>query len=53
MASELAVIIPTLNEGEHLGALLGQLKAQEDIQLDIIVVDGGSADETTRLAERL
>lgn len=46
----LAVIIPTLNEAEHLRLLLQQLKAQEGVQLSIVVVDGGSTDATIDIA---
>lgn len=44
----LSIIIPTLNEAEHLPALLRDIRKQEDISLEIIVADGGSSD-TTRL----
>lgn len=44
--SLLSIIIPTLNEAEHLPALLGDLKKQQNISLEIIVGDGGSSDTT-------
>lgn len=44
----LSVIIPTLNEAEHLPVLLRDLSRQQNIILEIIVGDGGSTD-TTRL----
>jgi rSAM/selenodomain-associated transferase 2 len=46
----LSIIIPTLNEAEHLPALLGDLKKQKNISLEIIVGDGGSSDATRSVA---
>ena len=46
----LSIIIPTLNEGQTIGSLLNQLREQEGINLDIILVDGGSMDATLDLA---
>jgi rSAM/selenodomain-associated transferase 2 len=51
--AELAVIIPTLNEQTALPALLADLQAQQDVRLEVIVVDGGSADETRTLCRSL
>ncbi|GAB1269128.1 TIGR04283 family arsenosugar biosynthesis glycosyltransferase [Aurantivibrio infirmus] len=48
----LSVIIPTLNEANTLPCLLQQLDDQEDINLEIIVADGGSCDNTTSIAQR-
>lgn len=42
----ISVIIPCLNEEYNLARLLGQLIEQKDISLEIIVVDGGSTDNT-------
>lgn len=46
----LSVIIPTLNEAEHLPALLADLRRQQGITLEIIVADGGSRDATLAVA---
>jgi rSAM/selenodomain-associated transferase 2 len=46
--SNISVIIPTLNEADHLGATLTPLLAIAD--LEIIVADGGSSDSTAALA---
>lgn len=46
--SEISIIIPTLNEEEHLDRLLATLEAHPD--LEIIVIDGGSRDRTAALA---
>jgi rSAM/selenodomain-associated transferase 2 len=47
----LSVIIPTLNEAEHLPALLDDLRKQKDISFEVIVGDGGSTDGTRSVAE--
>jgi len=49
-AIALSVIIPTLNEAEHLPKLLRQLLLQKDVTLEIIVADGGSTDTTRTVA---
>ena len=48
---DLAVIIPALNEAEALPLLLGDLRRQSGVALQIIVVDGGSSDSTVSIAE--
>ena len=40
----LSVIIPVLNEREQLPGLLEQLLAQQDIDCEILICDGGSTD---------
>ncbi len=44
-----SVIIPTLNEAEHLPLTLKHARASEAVE--IIVADGGSRDETLRVAQ--
>lgn len=46
MSSELAVVIPCLNEAETLPRLLRDLAAQHGVSLDVVAVDGGSDDKT-------
>jgi len=48
----LSVVIPTLNGGQVLGALLAELcRAREaGVDLEVVVSDGGSTDETASLA---
>jgi len=45
----ISVIIPTLNEAEHLEKTLASI--ENDGSLEILVVDGGSRDETINLAK--
>lgn len=44
--SELSIVIPTLNERDALPALLDDLARQQGLAPEIIVADGGSADDT-------
>jgi uncharacterized protein len=44
-----SVIIPTLNEAEHLALTLKQATASQPV--DIVVADGGSRDDTLRIAQ--
>lgn len=46
----LTIIIPTLQEQQHLPLLLDDLHAQRDLRAEIIVSDGGSTDHTRQLA---
>ena len=49
-AGRISVIVPTLNEAEHLPQTLLSLKGAENAET--IVVDGGSTDGTAEIAER-
>ncbi|HXK57055.1 MAG TPA: TIGR04283 family arsenosugar biosynthesis glycosyltransferase [Gammaproteobacteria bacterium] len=49
---QLSVIIPTMNESRTLPELLEGLERQRQIQLEVIVCDGGSQDETAEAAKR-
>ena len=53
MAAQLSIIIPTLNEAGCIGQLLGQLQALRAEGHELILVDGGSGDETVALAAGL
>ncbi|MCI6586375.1 MAG: glycosyltransferase, partial [Oscillibacter sp.] len=47
----ISLIIPTLNAGKELGALLAALRAQTVPPDEIIVVDSASEDDTRSVAE--
>jgi rSAM/selenodomain-associated transferase 2 len=47
----LSIIIPTLNEAEHLPALLNDLKQQQNLSYEVIIGDGGSTDATRTVAD--
>ena len=46
-----SIIIPTLNEASSLGRTLRQLTALDPLPAEVLVVDGGSRDETVAIAE--
>lgn len=46
----LSVVIPALNESDHIGALLADLAQARAAGVELILVDGGSTDGTTALA---
>ncbi|MFY9633043.1 MAG: glycosyltransferase family 2 protein [Candidatus Cybelea sp.] len=48
-----SVIVPTLNEERHIGAVLDDMLGQEGIDADveILVIDGGSTDRTRAIVE--
>ncbi|TVQ51307.1 MAG: DUF2064 domain-containing protein [Phycisphaerales bacterium] len=50
----LSVIVPTLDEADHLAACLHSIQPtrSEDSDLEIIIADGGSSDETVSIAEQ-
>ncbi len=50
-AMEISTIIPTLNEVENLKQLLTRLEATPGIH-EVIIADGGSTDETQKLAKK-
>lgn len=47
---QLLIVIPTLDEAEHLGRTLDSLRTQSDSSVEIVVVDGGSTDGTFAVA---
>src|SRR3954469_5691357 len=57
-AVSVLVVVPTLNEASHIEAVLRDLLAGEQnsgqaVSLNVVVVDGGSTDETCRIVERM
>ena len=49
--SSVSVVVPTLNEGEHLAQTISALQQHETVR-DIIVADGGSSDATIEIARK-
>jgi len=50
---KLSIIIPTLNEANNIGRLIKYLKENTNGEVcDLIVCDGGSEDETVRVAKK-
>ena len=47
----LSIIIPTLNEGQNIGRLIDRILTAPNNQIEIIVVDGGSKDNTCAIAK--
>ncbi len=48
--SRISIIVPVLNEAERLGALRGLLGEVQALGHQVIVVDGGSSDDSRRVA---
>ena len=48
----LTIVIPTLNEAEAIVPTLASLQSFRGQEIEIIVVDGGSMDDTLHLAGR-
>lgn len=53
LMTHVSIIIPTLNEAGYLSRTLRQLSLLEPPALEVLVVDGGSEDETAALAEQV
>ena len=51
--SRISIIIPVLDEAERLGALRGPLSEIQALGHQVIVVDGGSRDESRRVAREI
>jgi len=47
-----SIVIRAFNEGQHIGRLLQGIQAQTVDNVEVIVVDSGSSDETVAIAER-
>lgn len=51
--SQVSIVIPTFNEATSLERTLRQLSLLDPPALEILVVDGGSEDETVAIARRI
>ncbi|MCX6777334.1 MAG: glycosyltransferase, partial [Candidatus Micrarchaeota archaeon] len=49
---KVAVIIPSLNEEKHIESLLRSLRGEKYKNKEIILVDGGSTDNTIKIAKK-
>ena len=52
-AMRLSIVIPALNEADHIIAMLAPLQAMRARGVEVILVDGGSTDTTRQLAASL
>lgn len=50
--AEVSVVVPSLQQGRYLERCLASIRAQADIDVELLVVDGGSTDETLDVVER-
>jgi dolichol-phosphate mannosyltransferase len=53
---DISVVIPALNEGRNIGPLVERINAaikELNLEYEVIIVDGGSSDETWQVAESL
>ncbi|HBW56506.1 MAG TPA: glycosyltransferase, partial [Oscillatoriales bacterium UBA8482] len=50
-SAKISIIIPVLNEAENIGLVISLIPRAENIE--IIIVDGGSQDNTVKIAENL
>src|SRR3954465_4072497 len=48
--ARVGVIIPTLNASRHLARAIESVMAQRPAPIDIVVIDGGSTDDSAALA---
>lgn len=47
-----SIVVPTLDSAEFLGETLASLAGQREVQLEILVIDGGSTDGTLDVLKR-
>ena len=52
MAPRASIIIRAFNEARHIGRLLDGIRGQSEQDVEIILVDSGSTDETVAIAQR-
>jgi len=48
---QITIVVPTLNEGVSIRSLLESVDKQKNVNAEIVVVDGGSTDNTVPIAE--
>jgi glycosyltransferase involved in cell wall biosynthesis len=52
MAPLVSIVVPTLNQGAFIEQTLASIAGQRWPRLEVIVIDGGSTDETAAIVER-
>jgi len=52
-AARVTVLIPAFNEARVIGRAVAGVLASSDVQVDVIVIDDGSTDQTSALVEEL
>ena len=48
----ISVVIPTYNRAHYLPAAVGSALAQEGVEVEVVIVDDGSTDDTAAVVER-
>lgn len=48
----ISVIVPTMNEEEHLDCFLDSLGKQDAVRFETLIIDGGSRDRTSEIARK-
>lgn len=51
MKTRISIIIPAWNAEKYIAEAIGSVKGQEEFELEIIVADDGSSDQTAKIAE--
>jgi len=51
ISHHVSVVIPTKNAGPLFVEVLSAIRSQEDVEIDLLVVDSGSSDETLAIAQ--
>ena len=51
MPPKFSIIVPTLNAGKHFANALESIASQHCCEYEILIVDGGSTDDTVEIAE--